>query len=123
MEFAVKQAGRNAVVAFSDRVNLEGDDSVVFKDKLKAFVADGHDRVVMDLGNVAFMDSHGLGALIGALKALKQAEGHLVLANVSEPVAAVLRVTRLDRVFDVKPTVEEALHLLDRLPVPVGRGA
>jgi len=113
MEFALRQEGRNVIVAFAGGVNLEGDESAAFKTRLKSLIEEGADRVVVDLGNVAFMDSQGLGALISCLKALKQGDGRIVLANLSEPVDSVLRVTRLRRVFDVRPTVEEALALLD----------
>jgi anti-sigma B factor antagonist len=64
------------------------------------------------------MDSQGLGALIGCLKALQQADGRMVLANVPSAVDSVLRVTRLHRVFDARPTVADALRALDA-PAPV----
>jgi len=123
MDFALNQAGRNLVVSFVGRVDLEGEESAAFKDRLKALVEQGADRVVLDLGNVGFMDSLGLGALISCLKTLKQADGQFVLTNLSESVDSVLRVTRLHRVFDVRPTVKEALDMLDRLPVAAERGA
>jgi anti-sigma B factor antagonist len=123
MEFALKQAGRNLVVSFAGRVNLEGEESAAFKDRLKALIAEGADRVVLDLGNVGFMDSLGLGALISCLKTLKQGEGQFVLTNLSGSVDSLLRVTRLHRVFDVRPTVEDALAMLDRTPVAAERGA
>jgi anti-sigma B factor antagonist len=123
MEFALRQEGRNVIVAFADRVNLEGDESAAFKERLKSLIEEGADRVVVDFGNVGFMDSQGLGALISCLKALRQGEGRIVLANLSEPVESVLRVTRLRRVFDVRTTVEEALALLDEPPVVAEQGA
>ena len=123
MELEVKQAGPNVLVAFGGRTDLEGDDAAAFKDRMKALVADGARRVVVDLGNVAFMDSGGLGALLSCLKALKQAEGHLVLANVSTPVESVLRITRLERVFELRANVDDACRALDRRPVTAERGA
>jgi anti-sigma B factor antagonist len=123
MEFALRQVGPKLVVSFVGRVNLEGDDSLAFKERLKTLVADGNVHIVMDLGNVGFLDSQGLGALISCLKVLKQSEGSFVLTNLSEPVEAVLRITRLIRVFDVQPTVEDALRSGGRAPVAAGRGA
>jgi anti-sigma B factor antagonist len=123
MEFALRQEGRNVIVGFAGSVNLEGDESAAFKARLKSLIEDGADRVVVDLGNVAFMDSQGLGALISCLKSLKQGDGRIVLANLSEPVDSVLRVTRLRRVFDVRPTVDEALALLDAPVVVAAEGA
>ncbi len=123
MEFALRQVGRNLVVSFVGRVNLEGEDSLAFKDRLKAIIADGNTHVVMDLGNVGFLDSQGLGALISCLKVLRQAEGSFVLTNLSEPVEAVLRITRLIRVFDVPPSVDDALRGLGRSASTSGVGA
>lgn len=123
MELALRQIGRNLVVSFVGRVNLEGDVSLNFKEKLKALIADGATCVVVDLGNVGFVDSQGLGALISCLKVLRQANGALVLTNVSEPVEAVLRITRLCRVFDVLPTVDEALCALQLEAAQAAQGA
>lgn len=123
MELSLRQVGRNLVVSFPGRVNLEGAESLAFKDRLKALIADGHVQVIIDLGNVGFLDSQGLGALISCLKVLRQIEGSLVLTNLSEPVEAVLRITRLVRVFDVRPTTDEALRMLGREPAAAERGA
>ena len=114
MELALRQTGPNVVVAFVGRVNLEGETSLVFKDRLKALIAEGNNRVVVDMGNVGFIDSLGLGALISGLKVLRHARGTLKLANVSEPVEAVLRITRLLRVFDIHDGVESALRSMNR---------
>jgi anti-sigma B factor antagonist len=122
MELALRQVGQSLVVSFVGRVNLEGETSLLFKDKLKGLIADGSAHVVMDLGNVGFLDSQGLGALISCLKVLRQGDGTFVLTNLSEPVEAVLRITRLLRVFDVFPTVEEALRARGRVAHPAGKG-
>ena len=121
MQLALRQTDQALVISFVGRVNLEGDHSIAFKDRLKGLIADGHMHVVLDLGNVGFVDSGGLGALISCLKVLRQNEGSFVLTNVSEPVQAVLRITRLIRVFDVEPTVDAALAALGR--TTAGRGA
>lgn len=123
MELALRQVGQNLVISFVGRVNLEGETSVEFKDRLKGLIADGSSHVIVDLGNVGFLDSQGLGALISCLKVLRQTEGSFVLTNLSEPVEAVLRITRLIRVFDIATTVEDALRMLGRQPAAAARGA
>ena len=67
--------------------------------------------------------SQGLGALISCLKILRQSQGSLTVTNLSESVEAVLRITRLIRVFDVLPTVEDALAAATRRPASVGSEA
>ena len=123
MELALRQVGRNLIISFVGRVDLEGETSLDFKDRLKALIADGNVHVIMDMGNVGFLDSQGLGALISGLKVLQQVEGSFILTNLSEASEAVLRITRLVRVLDIQPTVEDALDLLERQPAATGRGA
>lgn len=71
-------------------------------------VDDGRSRVAIDLAKVDFIDSSGLGALIGALKATRIAGGDLRIAAAGEQVRQVLRLTNLDRVLHVHPTADEA---------------
>ncbi|HEX3224357.1 MAG TPA: STAS domain-containing protein [Nocardioides sp.] len=81
-----------------------------FKNLVEETVASGQSRIVVDLGGVTFIDSSGLGALIAALKATRQAGGDLRVADVPEQVMTVLRLTNLDRVLRAHPTVADASH-------------
>lgn len=125
MDLSIRKIGQTLVVSFAGRVDLEGETSLLFKEKLKSLVGDGHLHVIMDLSNVGFVDSQGLGALISCLKVLRQANGSLTLTHLSDSVEAVLRITRLIRVFDVLPTVDDALAAAARRPVApmIGTGA
>ncbi|WP_125131500.1 STAS domain-containing protein [Microbacterium sp. 10M-3C3] len=80
--------------------------------RLRSAVADlvaaGRTRVVVNLAGVTFIDSSGLGALVGALKATRTAGGDLRIAAAPEQVKQVLRLTNLDRVLHVHATAEEA---------------
>lgn len=58
-----------------------------------------HDTLVLDLSGVTFVDSSGLGSLLGVKKQQERAGGRLLLANVSPPVARIIEITRMDRVF------------------------
>lgn len=69
--------------------------------------ADGH--LVLDLAGVHFIDSMGLGALIGGLKRARAQGGDLRLAAPSDAVARILELTRLDRAFVVGDDVEAAV--------------
>jgi anti-sigma B factor antagonist len=62
-------------------------------------VAAGRPRVVVDLSGVEFMDSSGLGALVGCLKTTRQAGGDLRIAAPSEQVTMVLELSNLDRIL------------------------
>lgn len=71
-------------------------------------VSKGNARIVVDLGATEFVDSSGLGALIGGLKAARLAGGDLRIAAMTETVRKVLKLTNLDRVLRDHPTPESA---------------
>jgi len=74
-------------------------------------VADHSSKIVVDLSGTEFIDSSGLGALIGGLKAARLAGGDLRIAGVTEPVRRVLKLTNLDRVLRDHPTPESAFDV------------
>jgi len=65
--------------------------------------------VVIDLQQVDWMNSSGLGILIGGLSALRKSGGDLRLASVTEKIEEVLRITKLDRVFDIYGDIDTAV--------------
>ncbi len=78
------------------------------RERLIELVDGGATSVVVDLGRVDFLDSTGLGVLVGALKRLRAAGGGLVLVCDKEPLLKIFRITALDQVFPLFPTVEAA---------------
>ncbi len=82
-----------------------------FRAALLQLVDQGHRSLVIDLSDVIFIDSSGLGALISALKALKTRDrgGDIRLANVQQPVVALLEIIRLQRVFSSYPSIDQAV--------------
>jgi len=71
-------------------------------------VGEGSNHVVVDLGGTEFMDSSGLGALIGCLKLARQAGGDLRIANVRPQVRMVLELTSMHRVLNPYDTADAA---------------
>ena len=78
------------------------------RDTVAEAIAGGATHVLVDLGDTEFMDSSGLGALIGALKMARQAGGDLRIANIRPQVKMVLELTSMDRVLTPYDTAEEA---------------
>jgi anti-sigma B factor antagonist len=99
---------RTAVLRPTGRLNMVA--APALKDLVAENVAAGRDRIVVDLAEVIFIDSSGLGALIAGLKATRLAGGDLRIAQVPQQVMTVLRLTNLDRVLRAHPTVAEASH-------------
>lgn len=96
-----------AIIAFTGRLDfLSAGDA---RTRLATAVEEGNRRLVVDLGDTAFIDSSGLGALIAGLKAARKAGGDLRIARPTEQARAVLALTSLDRVFRFYPSVTEAV--------------
>lgn len=109
-EFTVTTTDRGiGVIAVEGRLNM------VYARRLTEVIAElvgaGTSRIVVDLAATDFMDSSGLGALIGGLKSARQAGGDLRIARPTEQVLTVLSLTNLDRVLRPRDTVEGAFDV------------
>jgi anti-sigma B factor antagonist len=78
------------------------------RERLITLVDEGARQVVIDLGRVEFLDSTGLGVLVGALKRLRGVGGELALVCAQERLLKIFRITGLDRVFALFDSVEAA---------------
>ena len=96
-----------ALVRISGRLDLKS--AAATKLQIAQAISEGRHRLVVDLGDVPFIDSSGLGALIGALKAARVASGDLRIARPTEQARYLLTLTSLDQVLHPYATVEEAL--------------
>lgn len=72
-------------------------------------IAGGIDRLVIDLSRVDFIDSFGLGILVGALKRMAGSDGRLVLVLTEPRILKVFEITGLDSVFVIRESVDSAL--------------
>ncbi len=81
-----------------------------FREHMAASIQKGQRTIVLDLGEVNFLDSTGLGAIVSSLKRL-EGNGVMVICNVGEMVLDVFRLTRMDRVFPIAATLDEALAI------------
>ena len=79
------------------------------RETLPGLVDAGHVDLVVNLTEVRFMDSTGLGLLVGVLKRVRGADGRLQLVIDSERLLKVFRITALTQVFTIRETVDEAL--------------
>lgn len=79
------------------------------RDTLTELVAGGDHHLVVDLERVAFLDSTGLGVLVGGLKKVRSHDGSLQLVCTREPLLKVFRITGLGKVFTLRGSLEAAL--------------
>jgi len=81
----------------------------IFTAAVERTLAQGHVRVVVDLAETTFLDSSGLGALVGGLRRARERGGDLRIARAGEQVRAVLTLTTMDRVLRPYGSVDDAL--------------
>jgi anti-sigma B factor antagonist len=79
------------------------------REKLVELVSDGHYNIVVDMTKVEFLDSTGLGVLVGGLKRVRSHNGGLELVCNQERILKIFRITGLTKVFPIHDTLEEAL--------------
>lgn len=87
---------------------MGGPESQEFHDELKKAVNSGQKKLVMDLGEVEWMNSSGLGLLISALTTARNAGGEMKLARATDKITSLLVITKLNSVFDSHPNVQAA---------------
>lgn len=108
MSFEEVDNGTHVVLTPEGKFNLVA--SPLLKSRIDDLVAAGKNRLIVDLHAVDFIDSSGLGALIGGLKAARQEGGDLRIAAAGDQVRAVLKLTNLDRILSPFGTLDEACH-------------
>lgn len=109
MNYTINEEYYCAVIELSGKV-MGGPDAVEFRDTLKKLIDEGKKNVVLDLGKVKFMNSSGLGIIIGGLTTLRNAGGDLRICRAMDRIESLLMVSQLNRVFELYPTVEEAVE-------------
>jgi anti-sigma B factor antagonist len=98
---STRQVDGVTIVDLSGRITL-GEGSATLKDTVQDLLSKGLKRIVLNLGEVNYVDSSGIGALVSALTAAKNQGGQLKLLNVTKRVHDLLQITKLHSLFDVK---------------------
>ncbi|HLH41701.1 MAG TPA: STAS domain-containing protein [Bryobacteraceae bacterium] len=100
-------------VAIVPVAELDASNSVEFKRDI-APVLQAQSRVVLDLSQLRFVDSSGLGAMLSCLRQLSGKGGDLKLCSMSRQVRALFELVRMHRIFDIYGTKEEAVQAFQR---------
>ena len=88
---------------------MGGEDTKDFNDMLHKLIDEGKKNIVVDLHDVKFMNSSGLGMLIGGLTTVKKSEGTFRLSRVTDKIESLLIITKLITIFETYKTVDEAV--------------
>ena len=90
---------------------IDASTAAEFKKKMGEWIDAGNRQIVLNLSEVDFIDSSGLGAIISGFKKIGN-DGNLVICTVKESVMSLFRLTRTNRVFDIYASETEALDAL-----------
>jgi len=110
MRFEESRVGAVLVAKVLD-ARIAADGAPRLKDCLAGYIVRGNRSIVLDLADVTFIDSGGLGALISILKSLGK-DGELVISGARSAVAGMFRLTRMDQVFQMFESNELAVAAL-----------
>src|SRR3954466_5539748 len=108
MKVATRQVDGVSIVDCSGRITL-GEGSVVLRDTVKDLLAKGQKHILLNLGDVTYIDSSGIGELVSAFTTAKNQGGELKLLNLTRKVHDLLQITKLYTVFDVKDDEASAI--------------
>lgn len=101
MKATNRQVDGVAVVDMNGRITL-GEGSVVLRDTIRDLIGKGQKKILLNLGNVTYIDSSGIGELVSAFTAVRREGGELKLLNLTKKVHDLLQITKLYTVFDIK---------------------
>jgi len=103
------EANGNWMIIFVREERLDAHNSEELKAEMNRLFASGATELIVDLKDVRFIDSSGLGVLVSGFKNASTRQGSLRLAGLQTQVKSMFELTRLHRVFDIFLTVDEAL--------------
>jgi anti-sigma B factor antagonist len=107
VKFKTSEVYNAVVVSFKGKLR-GGPDAQIFQDQIAEYLSNDRKNIIIDMSDVKFVDSSGLGNIVRAYSTVKDAGGQLKLAGISNKVEGVLSITKLSSVFDQYPTIEEA---------------
>ncbi len=116
MEIHERPCDVEGVILLALDGGLDHSNSDGFAEKMEDLLQRGTLRVVLDLERLTYASSWGLAALVRMHHHYRARGGNVAFANLHSAVATLLRVSHLDRLFDLYPTVEEAIRHLSQGP-------
>ncbi|HEU0006837.1 MAG TPA: STAS domain-containing protein [Terriglobia bacterium] len=100
VSFQVKNTGDVCVLSPEGKIVI-GDEVGALREKIKQLLDTGNKNILINLANVSYIDSTGVGALVGSFTTIRNQGGQMKLSNLSQRVKDILLVTKLLTVFDV----------------------
>jgi anti-sigma B factor antagonist len=96
----LREEGSVTIIDLSGRISL-GEGSALLRKTIRDLLASGQTKILLNLGDVNYIDSSGIGELVSGFTAVRNREGQLKLLNLTKKVHDLLQITKLFTVFDV----------------------
>jgi anti-sigma B factor antagonist len=109
MQIAEREVGAVTILDLSGKITL-GEGDTLLRDKLHSLLHRSKKSVLLNLGDISYVDSAGLGALVGAYTTVTREGGSLKLVNVTKKLQDLLSITKLLTVFESFDSEDEALR-------------
>jgi anti-sigma B factor antagonist len=107
-----REVGHVTILDIHGRIVL-GDEIHTLRDAVRSLVSQGKKKIILNLADVDYLDSSGVGELVGSFTTVRNAGGELKLLNLTQKVQDVLHVTKLYTVFDIKDDEFHAVKSFD----------
>ncbi|HET7873777.1 MAG TPA: STAS domain-containing protein [Terriglobales bacterium] len=101
MKASTRQVNGVTVVDMSGRITL-GEGSVILRDTIRDLLGKAQKKILLNLGDVTYIDSSGIGELVSAFTSVRNQGGELKLLKLTKKVHDLLQITKLYTVFDIK---------------------
>lgn len=109
MKSTTRQVDGVTIVDLSGRITL-GEGSTMLRDIVRDMIAKGNKKILLNLGDVTYIDSSGIGELVSAFTTVRNGGGELKLLNLTKKVHDLLQITKLYTVFDIKDDEANAIQ-------------
>ena len=109
MQIEERRVGSVIILDAKGKLTL-GDGDVLLKDKIHSLVQQGHKHVILNLGDVPYVDSAGIGEIVGSYTTLSRVGGTLRLLNLTKRIHDLLAITKLLTVFETFTSEDEAVR-------------
>jgi anti-sigma B factor antagonist len=113
LKITTREVDGVTVLELDGRIVL-GEETVTLRGKVKSLLAEGKNKIVLDLKNVSMIDSSGLGTLVATHSSARAAGATLRLCNLSSRTDELLQMTRLLTVFEVSNSADDAVRAMSR---------
>jgi anti-sigma B factor antagonist len=108
MNYSISEQDNLVIISLNGKI-MGGPEATEINEKFNQLIDEQKLKIVIDLDNVEWMNSSGLGILIGAVSLFRNNNGQIRIINVSERIQNLLKITKLAGIFEMSSSLEEAI--------------